>query len=119
MISLERVCEIFIAEGFDVFTANGGSVQLIYLPESMNYQDRLMTISYDNFQYGKCVFPKFKVASKNYHPQMSYDYDEVVDLKIISENDLKQKVHDLMQEAILINKQIIQAKRTNKIKKDF
>lgn len=119
MISLERVCEIFIAEGFDVFTANGGSVQLIYLPESMNYQDRLMTISFDNFKDGKCVFPKFKVASKNYHPQMSYDYDEVVDLKIISENDLKQKVHDLMQEAILINKQIIQAKRTNKIKKDF
>ena len=119
MISLERVCEFFIAEGFDVFTANGGSVQLIYLPESMNYQDRLMTISYDNFQYGKCVFPKFKVASKNYHPQMSYDYDEVVDLKIISETDLQKKVHDLMQEAILINKQIIQAKRTNKIKKDF
>lgn len=50
---------------------------------------------------------------------MSYDYDEVVDLKIISENDLQQKVHDLMQEAILINKQVIQAKRTNKIKKDF
>lgn len=119
MISLERVCEIFIAEGFDVFTANGGSVQLIYLPESMNYQRRLMTISFDNFKDGKCVFPKLKVASKNYHPQMSYNYDEVVDLKIISENDLKQKVHDLMQETILINKQIIQAKRTNKIKKDF
>ena len=50
---------------------------------------------------------------------MSYDYDEVVDLKIISENDLKQKVHDLMQDAIMTNKQIIQAKRTNKIKKDF
>ena len=119
MISLERVCEIFIAEGFDVFTENGGSVQLIYLPESMNYQRRLMTISYDNFQYGKCVFPKLKIASKNYHPQMSYNYDEVVDLKIISENDLQQKVHDLMQDAIMINKQIIQAKRTNKIKKDF
>ena len=119
MISLDRVCEIFVAEGFDVFNANGGSVQLVYLPESMNYQGRLMTISFDNFQDGKCVFPKFKVASKNYHPQMSYDYDEVVDLKIISENDLQQKVHDLMQEAILINKQIIQAKRTNKIKKDF
>lgn len=118
MISLERVCEFFIAEGFDVYT-NGGSVQLIYLPESMNYQDRLMTISFDNFKYDKCVFPKFKVASKNYHPQMSYDYDEVVDLKIISENDLKQKVHDLMQDAIMTNKQIIQAKRTNKIKKDF
>lgn len=78
-----------------------------------------MTISFDNFKDGKCVFPKFKVASKNYHPQMSYDYDEVVDLKIISENDLKQKVHDLMQDAIMTNKQIIQAKRTNKIKKDF
>lgn len=78
-----------------------------------------MTISFDNFKDGKCVFPKFKVASKNYHQQMSYDYDEVVDLKIISENDLKQKVHDLMQDAIMTNKQIIQAKRTNKIKKDF
>lgn len=119
MISLERIREIFEAEGFDVFNANGGSVQLIYLPDSMNYQSRLMTISFDNFQDGKCVFPKFKVASKNYHPQMSYDYDEVVDLKIISETDLQQKVHDLMQDAILTNKQIIQAKRTNKIKKDF
>ena len=119
MISLERIREIFEGEGFDVFNANGGSVQLVYLPDSLKYQCRLMTISYDNFQDGKCVFPKFKVASKNYHPQMSYDYDEIVDLKIISENDLQQKVHDLMQEAILINKQIIQAKRTNKIKKDF
>ena len=119
MISLERIREIFEGEGFDVFNANGGSVQLVYLPDSLKYQGRLMTISFDNFQDGKCVFPKFKVASKNYHPQMSYDYDEVVDLKIISENDLQQKVHDLMQEAILINKQIIQAKRTNKIKKDF
>lgn len=119
MISLERIREIFEGEGFDVFNANGGSVQLVYLPDSMKYQGRLMTISYDNFQDGKCVFPKFKIASKNYRPQMSYDYDEVVDLKIISENDLQQKVHDLMQEAVLINKQIIQAKRTNKIKKDF
>lgn len=118
MISIERVVEIFVAEGFDVYT-NGGSAQLVCLPESMNYQRRLMTISFDNFKDGKCVFPKFKVASKNYRPQMSYDYGEVVDLKIISENDLKQKVHDLMQEAILINKQIIQAKLTNKIKKDF
>lgn len=50
---------------------------------------------------------------------MSYDYDEVVDLKIISETDLKQKVYNLMQDAIMTNKQIIQAKRTNKIKKDF
>lgn len=119
MISLERIIEIFVAEGFDVYNANGGSVQLVYLPDSMNYQSKLMTISFDNFQDGKCVFPKFKVVSKNYHPQMSYDYDEVVDLKIISETDLKQKVHDLMQDAILTNKQIIQAKRTNKIKKDF
>ena len=119
MISLERVIEIFIAEGFDVFSANGGSVLLVYLPDSMNYQGRLMTISYDNFQDGKCVFPKFKIASKNYRPQMSYDYDEIVDFNTISETDLLQKVHDLMQEAILINKQIIQEKRTNKIKKDF
>lgn len=119
MISLERIKEIFEAEGFDVFSANGGSVQLVYLPDSMNYQGRLMTISFDNFQDGKCVFPKFKVASKNYHPKMSYDYDAVVDLKIISETDLQQKVHDLMQDAIMINKQIYQAKRTNKIKKDF
>ena len=119
MISLERIKEIFESEGFDVFNANGGSVQLVYLPDSLKYQGRLMTISYDNFQDGKCVFPKFKVASKNYHPQMSYDYDEVVDLKIISENDLQQKVHNLMQDAIMTNKQIIQAKRTNKIKKDF
>ncbi len=119
MISLERIKEIFEAEGFDVFNANGGTVQLVYLPDSMNYQSRLMTISFDNYQDGKCVFPKFKVVSKNYHPNMSYDYDEVVDLKIISETYLQQKVHDLMQEAILINKQIIQAKRTNKIKKDF
>ena len=29
MISLERVIEIFIAEGFDVFSANGGSVELV------------------------------------------------------------------------------------------
>lgn len=50
---------------------------------------------------------------------MSYDYGEVVDLKIISETDLQQKVHNLMQDAIMTNKQIIQAKRTNKIKKDF
>ena len=64
-------------------------------------------------------FPKFKVASKNYRPQMSYDYGEVVDFKIISETDLQQKVHNLMQDAIMTNKQIIQAKRTNKIKKDF
>ena len=119
MISLERIREIFEGEGFDVFNANGGSVQLVYLPDSMKYQGRLMTISFDNFQDGKCVFPKFKVASKNYHSQMSYDYDEVVDLKIISETDLQQKAHNLMQDAILINKQIIQAKRTNKIKKDF
>lgn len=119
MISLERVIEIFIAEGFDIFNSNDGSVQLVYLPDSMKYQGRLMTISYDNFQDGKCVFPKFKIASNNYRPQMSYDYDEIVDLKIISETDLKQKVHDLMQDAILINKQIIQEKRTNKIKKDF
>lgn len=119
MISIERIKEIFEAEGFDVFSANGGSVQLVYLPESMNYQGRLMTISFDNFQDCKCVFPKFKIASKNYRPQMSYDYGEIVDMNIISETDLQQKVHDLMQEAILINKQIIQAKRTNKIKKDF
>ena len=119
MISLERIREIFEAEGFDVFNANGGSVQLVYLPDSMSYQGRLMTISFDNFQDGKCVFPKFKIASKNYHPNMSYDYDKVVDLKIISENDLKQKVHDLMQDAIMISKQIEVAKRTNKIKKDF
>ena len=119
MISLERIKEIFEAEGFDVFNANGGSVQLVYLPDSMKYQYRLMTISFDDYQDGKCVLPKFKVASKNYRPQMSYDYGEVVDFKTISENDLLQKVHDLMQDAILINKQIIQAKRTNKIKKDF
>ena len=50
---------------------------------------------------------------------MSYDYGDVVDFNTISETDLQQKVHDLMQDAILINKQIIQAKRTNKIKKDF
>ena len=119
MISLERVIEIFIAEGFDIFNSNDGSVQLVYLPESMNYPGLLMTISFDNFQNDKCVFPKFKVASKNYRPQMSYDYGEVVDLKIISETDLQQKVHNLMQDAIMTNKQIIQAKRTNKIKKDF
>lgn len=119
MISIERIKEIFEAEGFDVFSANGGSVELVYLPDSMKYQGRLMTISFDNFQDGKCIFPKFKIASKNYHPNMSYDYGDVVDLKIISESDLQQKVHDLMQEAVLINKQIIQAKRTNKIKKDF
>lgn len=119
MISLERVIEIFIAEGFDVFSSNGGSVLLVYLPDSMNYQRRLITISYDDYQQGKCIFPKFKIASKNYRPQMSYDYGDVVDFNTISETDLQQKVHDLMQEAILINKQIIQAKRTNKIKKDF
>lgn len=119
MISIERIKEIFEAEGFDVFNANGGSVKLVYLPERMNYQSRLMTIAFDNYQDGKCVFPKFKVASKNYHPQMSYDYDEIVDLKIISEQDLQQKAHDLMQDAILIHKQVYQAKRTNKIKKDF
>lgn len=119
MISLERIREIFEAEGFDVFNANGGSVQLVYLPDSMKYQGRLMTISFDNFQDGKCVFPKFKVASKNYRPQMGYDYGETVDLKIISETNLKQMVHDLMQDAIKISKQIHQAKRTNKIKKDF
>lgn len=119
MISLERVIEIFIAEGFDIINSNDGSVQLVYLPESMNYQGLLMTISYDNFQDGKCIFPKFKIASKNYRPQMSYDYGDVVDFNTISETDLQQKVHDLMQDAILINKQIIQTKRTNKIKKDF
>lgn len=119
MISLERVIEIFIAEGFDVFSANGGSVQLVYLPDSMKYQGRLITISYDDYQQGKCIFPKFKIASKNYRPQMSYDYGDVVDFNTISETDLQQKVHDLMQDAILINKQIIQEKRTNKIKKDF
>mgnify|MGYP006356650343 FL=1 len=119
MISLERVIEIFIAEGFDIFNSNDGSVQLVYLPDSMKYQGRLITISYDDYQQGKCIFPKFKIASKNYRPQMSYDYGDVVDFNTISETDLQQKVHDLMQEAILINKQIIQAKRTNKIKKDF
>lgn len=119
MISLERIREIFEGEGFDVFNANGGSVQLVYLPDSMKYQGRLMTISYDNFQDGKCIFPKFKIASKNYHPNMSYDYGETVDMNIISESDLQQKVHDLMQDAIMINKQVYQAKRTNKIKKDF
>lgn len=119
MISIERIKEIFEGEGFDVFNANGGSVQLVYLPDSMKYQGRLMTISYDNFQDGKCVFPKFKIASNNYRPQMSYDYGDVVDFNTISETDLQQKVHDLIQEAILINKQIIQAKLTNKIKKDF
>lgn len=119
MISLERVIEIFIAEGFDIFNSNDGSVQLVYLPESMNYQGRLITISYDDYQQGKCIFPKFKIASKNYRPQMSYDYGEVVDFNTISETDLKQKVHNLMQDAIMTNKQIIQAKRTNKIKKDF
>lgn len=50
---------------------------------------------------------------------MSYDYGEIVDLNTISETDLKQKVHDLMQDAIMIHKQVYQAKRTNKIKKDF
>ena len=119
MISLERVIEIFIAEGFDIFNSNDGSVQLVYLQDSMKYQGRLITISYDDYQQGKCIFPKFKIASKNYRPQMSYDYGDVVDFNTISENDLQQKVHNLMQEAILINKQIIQAKRTNKIKKDF
>ena len=119
MISLERVIEIFIAEGFDIFNSNDGSVQLVYLQDSMKYQGRLITISYDDYQQGKCIFPKFKIASKNYRPQMSYDYGDVVDFNTISETDLQQKVHDLMQEAILINKQIIQAKRTNKIKKDF
>ena len=119
MISIERINEIFEAEGFDVYSANDGSVELVYLPDSMKYQSPLMTISYDNFKDGKCVFPKVKIASKNYRPQMSYDYGEIVDMNIISETDLQQKVHDLMQEAVLINKQIIQAKRTNKIKKDF
>lgn len=119
MISLERIREIFEGEGFDVFNANGGSVQLVYLPESMNYQGRLITISYDDYQQGKCIFPKFKIASKNYRPQMSYDYGDVVDFNTISETDLLQKVHNLMQDAIMTNKQIIQAKRTNKIKKDF
>lgn len=88
MISLERVIEIFIAEGFDIFNANDGSVQLVYLPESMNYQGRLITISYDDYQQGKCIFPKFKIASKNYRPQMSYDYGDVVDFNTISETDL-------------------------------
>lgn len=119
MISLESVIEIFIAEGFDIFNSNDGSVQLVYLPESMNYQGRLITISYDDYQQGKCIFPKFKIASKNYRPQMSYDYGDVVDFNTISETDLQQKVHNLMQDAIMTNKQIIQAKRTNKIKKDF
>lgn len=119
MISLERIKEIFEAEGFDVFSANGGSVQLVYLPFSMNFQSRLITIAFDNYQEGKCIFPKFKVVSKNYHPNMSYDYGEIVDLNTISETDLKQKVHDLMQDAIMIHKQVYQAKRTNKIKKDF
>ena len=91
MISLERIREIFEAEGFDVFNANGGSVQLVYLPDSMKYQGRLLTISFDNFQEGKCIFPKFKVASKNYRPQMSYDYDEVVDLNVISETDCSRR----------------------------
>ena len=104
MISIERIREIFEAEGFDVYSANDGSVELVYLPDSMKYQSLLMTISFDNFQNGKCVFPKFKVASKNYRPQMSYDYGEVVDLKIISETDLQQKVHNLMQDAIMTNK---------------
>ena len=119
MISLERIREIFEAEGFDVFSANGGTVEMVYLPYSMKYQGRLMTISYDIFQEGKCVFPKFKVVSKNYHPNMSYDYGETVDMNIISESDLQQKVHDLMQDAIMIHKQVYQAKRTTKIKKDF
>ena len=119
MISIERIKEIFEAEGFDVFSANGGSVQLVYLPDSMKYQGNLMAISYDDYQQGKCIFPKFKIASKNYHPNMSYDYGDVVDFNTISETDLQKNVHDLMQDAILINKQIIQAKRTNKIKKDF
>ena len=119
MISLERIREIFEAEGFDVFSANGGTVEMVYLPYSMKYQGKLMTISYDNFQEGKCVFPKFKVVSKNYHPNMSYDYGETVDMNIISESDLQQKVHDLMQDAIMIHKQVYQAKRTTKIKKDF
>lgn len=119
MISLERIREIFESEGFDVFSANGGYEQLVYLPDSMKCQCRLITISYDDYQQGKCIFPKFKIASKNYRPQMSYDYGGDVDFNTISETDLKQKVHDLMQDAILINKQIIQAKRTNKIKKDF
>lgn len=119
MISLERIREIFEGEGFDVFNANGDSVQLVYLPDSMKYQGRLITISYDDYQQGKCIFPKFKIASKNYRPQMSYDYGDIVDFNTISETDLLQKVYNLMQDAILINKQIIQAKRTNKIKKDF
>lgn len=119
MISLERIREIFESEGFDVFSANGGSVQLVYLPDSMKCQCRLITISYDDYQQGKCIFPKFKIASKNYRPQMSYDYGGDVDFNTISETDLQQKVHDLMQDAIMTNKQIIQVKRTNKIKKDF
>ena len=78
-----------------------------------------MTISFDNFQDGKCVFPKFKVVSKNYRPQVSYDYDKVVDLNTISEADFQQKAHDLMEDAKMCVKQVYQAKRTNKIKKDF
>ena len=73
MNDLNRIKYIFETEGFDVFSANGGEVILVYLPNTFNYQGRLMTISFDGFQEGKCLFVKFKVLSKNYRPRMGFD----------------------------------------------
>lgn len=120
MNDLNRIKYIFETEGFDVFSANGGEVILVYLPNTFNYQGRLMTISFDEFQEGKCLFVKFKVLSKNYRPRMGFDYEKVTtDLKELTEEELTNKVHNLMENAKICEKLIYEAKRVNKIHKDF
>ena len=47
MNDLNRIKDIFEKEGFDVFSANGGEVILIYLPNTFEYQGLLMTISFE------------------------------------------------------------------------
>lgn len=120
MNDLSRIKEIFENEGFDVFSANSGEVILVYLPKTFDYQGRLMTISFDNFQEGKCLFLKFKILSKNYRPRMGFDYERgTTDLNELTEEELTDKVHKLMEDAKICVKMIYEAKRVNKIHKDF
>jgi hypothetical protein len=51
---------------------------------------------------------------------MGFDYEKVTtDLKELTEEELTKKVHNLMENAKICEKLIYEAKRVNKIHKDF
>jgi hypothetical protein len=120
MVSLDKAIEIFKAENFDVFMANKNKVALIYLPEEFQFESRVTTLSFDNYQEGRALVAKFKILSKNRYPKMGFDWDnDMIDLNTISEASLVNRVHDLMESAKMCLKEIKMAKRINSANKDF